>query len=227
MLRVQCERTQSPTPGAGPLGEPTPDDNAHERPTRRISQGHPSRFGRLNRYSGGGVWGFFRRLCARARGENYREEEEYDLALEEYGEAIELQPYYTDQSIVPFRERSELIYIFRSVQRSVEIYLLQGEGEKALAVVEGALELSPDTGGLHYMRGIALEFMGRWEEALAEFEAALELDPWAGGIYLKMGRIYEQLGDFEKAEEMFRMELERNPNNDAAREELDSLTGRE
>jgi len=160
-------------------------------------------------------------------GESYLDEGENDQALAKYAEAIDLFPYYTDQSIVPFRERSELIYIFRSVQRSMEIYLNRGEDERALQVVDGALELAPDNPGLHYLRGVVFEEMERWDEALAEFELVLELDPKAGGVYLRMGRIYRQLGDVERAEEMFRKALEIYPENEQAREELESLTGGE
>ncbi|MBN2025472.1 MAG: O-antigen ligase family protein [Actinobacteria bacterium] len=160
-------------------------------------------------------------------GESYLHELEYDLALQEYAKAIELFPYYTERSIVPFRERSELVYILMSVQRSVEIYIIEGQGERALAVADEALALVPEEDGMHYMRGLALESLGRLREALEEFEYVLEQKPQAGGVHLRMGRIYRQLGELQKAEEMLRLELQYYPENEEAREELKSLLGEE
>lgn len=160
-------------------------------------------------------------------GESYLDELEYDLALEEYAQAIELFPYYTEKSIVPFRERPELVYILMSVQRSVEIYIVEGKAERALEVADEALILMPEEDGIHYMRGVALEALGRLYEALEEFEYVLEQKPRASGVHLRMGRIYRELGELQQAEEMFRLELEYYPENEEARKELESLLGGE
>jgi Flp pilus assembly protein TadD len=52
-----------------------------------------------------------------------------------------------------------------------KIYLRQGKYEEALAAIDTALRLAPDSQSAHYLHGQILSKIGRKEEAKAEFAA--------------------------------------------------------
>lgn len=97
-------------------------------------------------------------LKARARA--YRDSKQYDLAIADLDEALEIAP--DDASI--YQDRG-LVYDW------------QGNEEAALADYEKATELDPGNAWNHYARGMALKQLGRLEEALKAFEDALAISP--------------------------------------------------
>jgi TolB-like protein/Flp pilus assembly protein TadD len=59
-------------------------------------------------------------------------------------------------------------------------YTMSGRAAEALAAVEGALRVFPDTPGLLFQRSLALHGLDRPAEALDAIDAALRLDPQMG-----------------------------------------------
>lgn len=157
-------------------------------------------------------------------GESYLDND-LQMALQKYQEALDLLPYYANQNIMPYQEGPEFKFLFGAAQRMMDVYLYLGEPEKALQTADFALRELPDKAWLHSAKAAVLEEMGELEGALEELKLSAKLDPKTSGIYLSMGRIYKELGDLQKAEEMFRAELELDPQNEEAQKELSSITG--
>lgn len=66
-------------------------------------------------------------------------------------------------------------------QRLARVLLAQGEAEEALALLEGAQDVTGFEAAIAEIRGDALKSLGRDEEAIAAYEAALEaLEPSVG-----------------------------------------------
>jgi tetratricopeptide (TPR) repeat protein len=85
-------------------------------------------------------------------------------------------------------------------------HLLAGRPEKGLSVADAALVGDPDNAELHYVRGAALQALGRGPEALDAFAEAVRLAPELaaahdamGSVHLDAGRLDEAVAAFERA----------------------------
>jgi tetratricopeptide (TPR) repeat protein len=84
--------------------------------------------------------------------------------------------------------------------------------ERALTVLERAIELRPDLAEAWRQKGAVLVTLGRAEEALAAFELALSLDPTQAGAHSGIGRVHFVLrGDFARAITAYERALALNP----------------
>lgn len=84
--------------------------------------------------------------------------------------------------------------------------------ERALARLDEALRLRPQSAEAWRRRGSVLVTMGRDEEALAAFEHALQLDPTEASAHAGVGRVHFVLrGDFERAIPAYERALALNP----------------
>jgi tetratricopeptide (TPR) repeat protein len=67
--------------------------------------------------------------------------------------------------------------------------------DEALAAINQALELKPDSAAALDSKGYILLKMNKYAEALQVFLQAADKDPTIGEIYLHMGQVHEKLGD--------------------------------
>ena len=116
-------------------------------------------------------------------------------AIKELETALEKNPYYIEAM-------NNL-----SVQ-----YILSGNYQAAIDMLEGALRLSPSWGVLYLNYGNALRGAGRWQEARVNLEKARQIDPQLHGVLFNMGVLYfaadeldslDKLGRLNEAEKYF------------------------
>ncbi len=86
------------------------------------------------------------------------------------------------------------------------MYLLQGDAERAIPVLQQAVALKP-TADNRYALGNAFYDAGRYEDALNEYQAALAADPRHFDSAVRLGDTYEQLSRTDEAIAAYRQAL--------------------
>jgi tetratricopeptide (TPR) repeat protein len=127
----------------------------------------------------------------------YKDEEKFDLALEEYTKAIEIYPIYS------------LYYSNRAA-----IYQKQQNYELALKDYTKAIQIEPQNAHRYYTKGALLEnFMNKPYDALVEYSIAISKDSLATYIWWKRGKLFsEKLNNQKLAIEDFNQILKIKPN---------------
>lgn len=97
----------------------------------------------------------------------------------------------------------------------VEAYINRGrvrglldDWDGALADLDQAIKLEPDTAGLYFSRGVARIFLNDGDGALADLDQALALDPNLAEAYFARGLINRCRGRVEKSLADFRRYVE-------------------
>ncbi len=150
------------------------------------------------------------------RGDRYRHDGEYELALEDYNEVIRLEP---DSSLA--YNRRGLVYAelkaydlaladYNTALRlspndavvignMAIVYSEVGDHEQSRATYNEALRLAPDDPVIHSNSGYNLMLMGDYEAALNAFNTSLQLRPDSALTTNIRGIAYRELGDYEQA----------------------------
>ena len=93
-----------------------------------------------------------------------------------------------------------------------EIYVFLGQHDKAVAAVEHAFSLEPNSPQILYRYGRVLYTVGRWEEALPYFEEAMRLNPIPPNLLLRRyGALLRELERYDEAAEVFKKAIEQEP----------------
>ncbi|SFG18702.1 Predicted methyltransferase, contains TPR repeat [Duganella sp. CF458] len=87
----------------------------------------------------------------------------------------------------------------------------QGEPQRALDLIDGALAIDSRRAIAHCNRGVALQDLARYDEALASFERALALQPGYAIALSNRGNALRHLGHLERALESFDAALRLSP----------------
>ena len=91
-----------------------------------------------------------------------------------------------------------------------QIYIAQGQLEKAITEGEEAITLNPNNSRNHYLFAVSLEFAARPEEAIAHLKKAMRLEPYYPGFFLSsLALSYDQAGRYEEALSAHKRYLER------------------
>ncbi len=115
-------------------------------------------------------------------------------AVEEYTEAIRMNPGYASA----YNNRGNLYRKLNKYQEALEDY-------------NKALELDPDYALAYYNRGNLYRELNEHQKALEDYNKALELDPDYALAYYNRGLLYHELNEYQKALEDYNKALERNP----------------
>ena len=107
------------------------------------------------------------------RGNAYQDRSEYDRAIQDYGEAIQLKPQF------------ELAIYDRA-----NAYGSKGEYDRAIADYDQVIELAPE--GEHayfayYGRGYAFNAKGEYDRAIKDFDQAIRLNPDSATTFIVRG----------------------------------------
>lgn len=119
------------------------------------------------------------------------EQNMYDHALSEFGEALNLKP---DSA----RARHAL----------GEVCMLMGETDKAEQWLLEAASVNPQFIRVHEGLGELYKQEGKEDRALIYLERAAEINPHNPDRQMKLGKIYVETGETEKAEEAFKSALD-------------------
>ena len=161
------------------------------------------------------------------RGFFYKENFQYEEALEDFTQALDIYPRYSlalrgcgetyqsmkryDEALTDFTQAIELDPDYKlAIASRGKTYQSMKRYDEALTDFTRAIELDPDYKLAIANRGLTYRLMERYDEALTDFTRAIELDPdydWAiagrGETYLLSKRYYQALTDFNKAMEVY------------------------
>ncbi len=121
-----------------------------------------------------------------------------------YREAFETIEFDPDEWIVDTSDDSELV-------ARAEVYLLNGQRQKALLDYTAAIEQNPRNSLSRRLRAELLETERRFPEALADFSKAIELEPNRGELWNRRASCQYNSGRFEQAIDDWNRALELNP----------------
>ena len=130
------------------------------------------------------------------QGDKYYEQKKYQLALQKYNKAIELDPKFT----YAYNGRGKVYYYLRDYTR-------------ALAEYNKAIKLDPKFARAHVGRGWVYWKLNDYTRALSEFNKAIKLDPNNAYAYSGRGGAYWKLNDYTRALSEFNKAIKLDPNN--------------
>lgn len=110
----------------------------------------------------------------------------YDLALECYNKAIELDP----NSSLAWNNKGALL-------------LGQDKYESALQAFDRAVEIDPNYSSAWNNKGSSLYHLGKYEEALKSFDEAIKLNPKNANAWRNKANALKRLGKTSEADEAF------------------------
>lgn len=139
-------------------------------------------------------------------GNIYLQQNRLDVAVQEYGEAIRLNP-----------NLGEAYYNLGLA--------LHRQGQKAAAITayRQTLVIDPRMAAAQYNMGLALYEQGQREEAIAAYKQAIELDNSNANAYFNLAIALQEQGEIKQAIANYRQVIERDPNNTMAYTNLGSL----
>ena len=133
------------------------------------------------------------------RGSANRAKRLFDLAIQDYNEAIRLKPSYIDGL----------------TDRAITL-ILMGRFADALPDLTKVIELDPKSGDAMSIRGVAYEGMGLVDLALEDLSAAIAQDPRDAARVVQRGSTYFRRRDYDKALADYEQALSIDPRNGAA-----------
>ena len=113
---------------------------------------------------------------------DYASQGQMDLAIEQYTEAISIDPKYT------------AAYYDRGIA-----YRRIGDYNRAIADYTQAIALDPESALSYYQRGVAYHYQGDLDKAILDLNKATELDSAYALAYAVSGQVYSELGEVELA----------------------------
>ncbi len=120
--------------------------------------------------------------CYRNRGATKFKQQRYEEAIEDFDEAIKLNP--NDAGSYSNRGNAKL-----ASQRHKE----------AIKDYDMAIALDPNSAVAYYNRGFAKEKLGRYEGAIKDYDEAIKFDPKDAMAYYNRGNAKMELGKYEEA----------------------------
>ena len=107
---------------------------------------------------------------------------------------------------------NELLYAY-AIQLKNEKQL-----EKALFIVNKALENNPDFALAHFLKGDILRNMEKYKEAVDEYLYTTQINPYCADAYYNIAKILELLDDRELALDYYKTAYQVNPNDTEIRD---------
>ena len=113
------------------------------------------------------------------RGNKHREREEFEQAIAEYNQAIQLNPKYA------------YAYHGRGT-----VYEDQGKYDLAIAEYNQAIQLDPKFAYAYMGRGNTYSDQGKYDLAIADYNQAIQLNPKYADAYNNRGNVYDDQGKY-------------------------------
>ena len=149
------------------------------------------------------------------RGNLYRDQQKYKLALDDYNKAIELNPNhanaYVNRGILYYNQQKYELAL-SDFSKAIDInpndaeaysnrggvYYNQQKYELALSDINKAIEINPNYAVAYYNRGNLYKDLQKYDLALADYDKAIELNRNDAVAYYNRGVLYAILGQPEK-----------------------------
>ncbi|REJ56984.1 MAG: tetratricopeptide repeat protein, partial [Microcystis wesenbergii TW10] len=129
------------------------------------------------------------------RGLVYHNQQKYDLALDDFNKAIELNPNYANA----YNNRGNL---YQDLQKY----------ELALDDYNKAIELNPNYANAYNNRGILYRRQQKYKLALDDYSKAIDINPNFAGAYNNRGILYDNQQKYELALSDYNKAIDINPN---------------
>lgn len=167
-------------------------------------------------------------------GNKYYEEGNVLQAIEEYKEAIRLDPvtvrYYCELGRLLF-EVDQFEPAFRYYEKALQLapdntgvifqlgrlYWENNQPKKAIEKLLEAVTLDPKNSDYHYLLGVVYKESGFLEKAQIQLETAIHLDSEKGAYHRFLGDLYKQTGKQDKAIEQYQVAIKLEPKNSGYR----------
>jgi tetratricopeptide (TPR) repeat protein len=150
------------------------------------------------------------------RGIMFAERGDYDMAIEDFTEAIKLNPnlaaaYFNrgnaygfkedyDRAIVDFNQAIRLDPNYaRAYNNRGNAYAGKGDDDRAIADFNQAIRLDSNNAYRYISRGNVYMNKGDDDQAIADYSQAIKLDPNNANVYFNRGYAYDKIGDGDKA----------------------------
>jgi tetratricopeptide (TPR) repeat protein len=168
------------------------------------------------------------------KGNEYLKKGEYDLAIDQYTKAIELNPgridAYNNRAIVYFQGKGWYDQAISDFSKVLEIdpdnaytygnrgnvYRKRGDYDKAVSDYIKAIELNPKFALAHCGLGDVYLEKGLLDEAVAQYSKAIALRPTYARALYNRGLTYQRKKAYTLAIHDYRRTVEVNPNNASA-----------
>ncbi|MEA3415709.1 MAG: tetratricopeptide repeat protein [Thermodesulfobacteriota bacterium] len=147
------------------------------------------------------------------KGRCYFENKDYQMALEEFSQALHLKPQQDDFISI-------LIYA-GSCHNSL------GEYEKAVAALEKAGKAAGHVKEIYNSLGFSYFQLKNYDKSIENLLLAVEIDPYSAVDYASLGSNYREKGDLDKAIVMYEKALELDTDMTIAKENLERLKKRD
>jgi lipoprotein NlpI len=163
------------------------------------------------------------------RGNAYQAKGEYDRAIADYAQAIQLDPkdalaYYNNRGLA-YRAKGEYDRAIADYTQAIQLepkyalaynsrgyaYHAKGEYDRAIADYNQAIQLDPKYALAYNSRGLAYRAKGDNDRAIADYTQAIQLDPKYALAYFNRGRLDLFAGALPKALVDFNQASELNP----------------
>ena len=163
------------------------------------------------------------------QGLNCAANEDFDCAIDNYTEAINIQP----NSAEPLKLRAAAFYAKGDFEKAIQDYnraaeinpndpnIFYGRGvaffnradyDRALENYNKALALNSQDEKLFYNRGLAFFSKGVFDRALEDYNRAIELNPEYAEAFHNRGNIYDEQEKYDLAIKEYDRAIELNPN---------------
>jgi len=129
------------------------------------------------------------------RGNAYSAQDNFELAIAEYDQAIALDPEFAN-----------------AYYNRASAYRARGDLEESIADYTQAIVLDPGFAKAYHNRGFAYYENGYLDQAIADFDLAIMIDPNTITAYINRGVAYGKRGDQDKAIADFNSAIALDPN---------------
>jgi len=148
-----------------------------------------------------------------ARGKEIVEKGDLSSALAVFSNILKI--YEEKLALLPKHKPLQCHCIFELYRERASLFEKLKEPEKALADLEAALKLIPNSAQTYSQRAYLFLMMGKWPESISDYIKALEITPLQerGPIYFYRSTAHFHLKDYRSAIEDFNKLLENDPKN--------------
>src|SRR5499426_2124525 len=162
------------------------------------------------------------------RANGYYERGQYDRAIEDYNQAIRLNPNHANAFSnrgATYARKGEYDRAIESYDEAIRLnpkhadafsnrgvaYARKGDYDRAVENYDEAIRLNPRHANAFSNRGVAYARKGDYDRAIENYDEALRLNPKHANALYNRGNAYRHKGDYNRAIENYDLAIELNP----------------